>query len=66
MRKVIRIIGSEGKTDTKDKPYFITHLLLDDGTEARYFGNDVEVGDEVEVFLHYGQIKARKGKPRST
>jgi hypothetical protein len=62
MREVIKIIGTTGRTSKEGKPYNITHLQVDDGTEAEFYGTDVEVGDKVEVFLHYGKIKAQKGK----
>lgn len=62
MRTVISIQHIEPRTDKDGKPYWRTHLLLDDGGEAIYWGKDIEVGDLVEVFFHKGMIKARKGK----
>lgn len=62
MRTVIEIIGVEHRVSKADKRYTISHLLLDDGTEATMFGTNVEVGDEVMVAFHRGNIKAIKKK----
>lgn len=61
MRRVIEIQHIEPRTDTNGKPYWRTHVLLDTGEEAIYWGKDIEVGDSVEVFLHKGMIKCKKG-----
>lgn len=65
MRRVIEIQHIEPRTDTKGKPYWRTHLLLDDGTEAIYWGKDIEVGAHVMVALHKGMIKAIKPVDKS-
>jgi hypothetical protein len=61
MRTVISIEGVETK-EKDGKPYKITHLTVDTGMECLYYGDDVELGDKVEVFFddRYNQIKARK------
>lgn len=60
MRKVIEIQHIEPRTDKDGKPYWRTHLLLDDGGEAIYWGKDIEVGAHVMVAFHKGMIKAIK------
>lgn len=60
MRKVIEVLGVEHRVSRAKKRYAITHLLLDDGTEATMFGTNVAVGDEVMVAYHRGNIKAIK------
>lgn len=47
-----------------DKPYFITTALIDDGSEAEFFGEGLRIGDEVEVFYHFGKIKCRRKEDR--
>lgn len=60
MRTVIEIQHIEPRTDKAGKPYFRTHVLLDTGEEAIYWGKDISVGDLVEVFFHKSMIKAKK------
>lgn len=60
VRRVIEIQHIEPRTDTKGKPYFRTHVLLDDGTEAVYWGTDIAVDNLVEVAFHKSMIKAIK------
>lgn len=66
MRTIIKIIGVERKKLIKSAPkaqdYWKTYALLDDGTEAIGYGKNYKVGDEVEVFFHWGQIKMQKGR----
>lgn len=59
MRSVISIEYKEEKLSKAKKRYTITHVLLDDGTEAEYFGSDVKVDDSVECFFHFGKVKCR-------
>lgn len=68
MRRVIEIQHIEPRTDKAGEPYWRTHLLLDDGTEAIMWGKDVAVGDLCEVAFHKGMVKAIKpvDKPKSS
>lgn len=65
MRRVIEIEYIDEKISKAGESYFITTVLLDDGSEAEYWGRDLRMEDEVEVFFHYGKIKCRKS-PQST
>lgn len=49
MRKVIEVLHTEHKTSKAGEDYTVTYVLLDDGTEARAFG-ELKVGDEVQVW----------------
>lgn len=60
MRKVIEILYIDKKVSKSGRRYAITTALLDDGTEAEYFGEGLRMQDEVEVFFHYGKVKCRK------
>ena len=60
MRKVIEIQHIEPRTDKQGQPYTRTHVLLDDGTEAIFWGTDIAVDNLVEVAFHKGMIKAIK------
>lgn len=61
MRKVLEIQGMEHRKVIKTgKRYTITHLLLDDGTEATFYGTNIDIGDNVMVAYHRGNIKAIK------
>lgn len=61
MRKIIKIEHVEKRRGLINKePYWRTHALLDDGTQAVGYGKDFDLGDKVEVFYHWGQIKMRK------
>lgn len=60
MRKIIKIDFVQELRDKQNKRYFRTYAVLDDGTEAVGFGKDFDLGDKVQVFLHYGVIKMRK------
>ena len=61
MRTIISIEHVEKKENTQTgEPYYRTHALLDDGTEAIGFGKDFDIQEKVEVFFHYGQIKMKK------
>lgn len=63
MKKIIEIVGVEmRRAAMSNKEYWRTHAILEDGTECVGFSKDFKVGDEVEVFFHYGQVKMRKGK----
>lgn len=66
MRRVISVDYREQRFDQKGRPFTRTYLTTDDGSEAVYFGTDVEVGDEVEVFFHYGVTKARRSRTDET
>lgn len=59
MRTVISVEYKEQKISKVGKPYTITHIMVSDGTVAEFYGDEVRVGDSVEVFLHWGKIKAR-------
>lgn len=50
MRKIVKIITLESWT--KDKTHWRTTALLDNDEEARGYGKDYEVGDEVEAFYN--------------
>lgn len=61
MRRVISVNHIEKKhSNTTGEVYYKTHVTVDDGTEAQYFGRDIEVGDMVMIAFHKGQIKAIK------
>lgn len=60
MREVISVQYVEDRVSKDKKPYKITHVLMDDGTEAEYWGDDVKRGDMLEVFFHFNKVKARK------
>lgn len=62
MRTVISIDGRTKQLSSEGREYTITYLTVDDGTECQYYGEDVNAGDEVEVFLdkRWDRIKARK------
>jgi hypothetical protein len=59
VRLVISVEYKEKKVSKAGKPYTITHVMLDDGMMAEFFGDEARVGDQVEVFFHYGKIKCR-------
>lgn len=61
MRTIINIIGIK-HWEKDDKKHSKTLALLDDGTEAYGYGSDYKLGDEVEVFFHWQEIKMRKSK----
>lgn len=51
MREIQQILYVEEKVNKRThKPYHKTTALLDDGTEAKGFGNDYRVGDMVMTF----------------
>ena len=56
MRKVIAITHVEHLMSARKEKYAITHVLLEDGTEARFYGTNVKVGDSLEVFYSHGRI----------
>lgn len=61
MRTIIRIEHIESKrAKMSRKLYWRTYAVLDDGTEAIGYGKGFDLGDEVEVFFHWGQVKMRK------
>jgi hypothetical protein len=60
MRRVIEIIGTEKRVSKQNEAYLVTYVLVDDGTEASVYGSDVAIGDELEIFYHFGKIKGRK------
>lgn len=63
MRRVIQINHIEKRSKKSDGSiYYRTHVLLDDGTEAVYWGRDIEVNTSVMVAFHKGMIKAIKPK----
>ena len=64
MRQVIRILGQE-KRFKDDKPYVLTWVTVDDGTECEFYGDDISIGDMVEVFFHWNKIKCRHSKKPS-
>jgi len=61
MRKVIKILYTE-KRNHQAGDYHRTHIVVDDGQVAVYYGNDVKLGDELEVFYDpkWDVVKARK------
>lgn len=67
IREVIEIFHTENKVSKVGRKYKITHVLMDDGMEAEYFGNDVKQGDLLEVFFdnQHGKVKARKTPTQS-
>lgn len=60
MRRIIEVIGVETKLKD-DKPYQVTHVVLDDGEEATGYG-EYRVGDLVERFYdpRYDRIKIKR------
>lgn len=67
MRTIIKIEWVEPrKTAVGRKPYWRTHALLDDGTEAIGYGKDFDLGDKVEVFFHWNTVKMRKTGDKTT
>jgi len=60
MRKVISIQGTQKKISKTGAIYYITYVTVDDGTEAEFWGRDIEVGTPVMIAYHYGKIKAIK------
>lgn len=63
MRTITEIESVEKRTTQKTKKsYWKTYAILDDGTEASGYGKDFDLGDKVEVFYHYEQVKMRKKK----
>lgn len=60
MRKIIKIEHVEQREDKNGKTFWRTYAVVDDGTECVGWGKDFDLGDMVEVFLHYGVIKMRK------
>ena len=61
MREIIEIEGVEEKVSKEGTTYWRTYAVVDDGTECIGFGKDFDLGDKVEVFLHKGFIKMKKG-----
>lgn len=64
MRQVIEIMYIDERVSKEGDTYWITTVLLDDGTEAEFWGKGLRVGDELEVFFHKERIKARKTPPK--
>lgn len=62
IREVIEIFHTEDRVSKAGDKYKITHLIVDSGDECEYFGDDIEVGQSVEVFFdnQHGKVKARK------
>lgn len=58
MRTILAILFVEVK-HKDEKPYYLTHALVDDGTECIGYGRNFKLNDSVEVFLHWGKIKMR-------
>lgn len=63
MPRIHRIIHIEKKLKD-DKPYYKTHVILDDGEEATGYGKDYKVGDKVQRFYDatWDTIKIRPNK----
>lgn len=61
-KTVIAIVHVEDRGE-----YQITHVLLDDGTEASGYGADFKMGDKVGVFFdeRYNKIKVKKVKTQT-
>lgn len=70
--KIKYIQGVERKISAGKVEYTLTHIIADDGSEGTGFGEDYKVGQEVEHFMHKGNLKFRlKGsragdKPRNS
>ena len=47
---VAEILNREVRVSSAGKTYTRTHLLTEDGTEATYYGVDIELGDKIIVF----------------
>lgn len=60
MLTIIRIEHVEEKVDRRGKPYWKTHAVLSDGTEATGWGKDFDLADKVVIFYSHEHIKMRK------
>ena len=66
MRTIITIEGKEIRKAKDDTLYTITTVMTDDGTIAEFYGDDIHVGDQVEVFFHWGKVKCRLPVDKTT